>query len=323
MTLHYAGNGNLNEVFDLSNSKTQPLDIKAGDGNDVIRGGTFDYLNDPFKGFSNFLAGGWGSDMIFAGNVPNTILGDDSPDPFDIAGSADLIIGGVNRDFIYAGGGNDFVNAGSGKDYIEGGMGDDIIWGGYSKDVIHGGGGSDDIYANSAKSAPANLLSVTTDWNGVTNTYAGGLTTLQGTAGEISNAGDFAGDELFGEGGKDHLHGDYGLDTMTGGGGKDHFVFETVALGSAYDIITDFSHADDTIDLDNGVLAGLGANGWLVAAKFYKGGAAHDTSDRIIYNPNNGVVWFDQDGKGGNHVAFKLCVLDQGLNVTAADFLVI
>ena len=137
--MHYAGVGNLNEVFDLSNSTALPLDIRAGDGNDVILGGTFDYLHDPFIGYSNLLAGGSGSDMIFGGDAPNTIFGDDSPDPFDTAGSPDLIIGGVMRDVIYAGGGNDFVNAGSGKDYIEGGIGDDIIWGGYGKDVIHGG----------------------------------------------------------------------------------------------------------------------------------------------------------------------------------------
>jgi Ca2+-binding RTX toxin-like protein len=36
----------------------------------------------------------------------------------------------------------------------------------------------------------------------------------------------------------------------------------------------------------------------LAAARFHVGATAADASDRIIYNPNNGFLFYDADGKG-------------------------
>jgi Ca2+-binding RTX toxin-like protein len=317
---YYQGVGTQAEVFDLSASTAAPLTIIGGGGADYILGGSFDYL-DKFMGQTNLLVGGDGSDVIIAGQSPTRIYGDHSADPADANGAADLILGGVFSDQIFAGAGNDFVNGGGNADHIEGGLGDDTLWGGFGRDEIHGGGGNDDIYANSAKSAPNGLLSITTDWNGVTD-QAANPAKHGGIAGEISHGGDFAGDVMFGDAGNDHLHGDHGMDTMTGGAGSDHFVFDVVSLGSNHDVITDFSHHDDTIDLDNAVLAGLGGNGWLAPGKFFKGAHPHDASDRIIYNPATGMVLYDHDGKGGDP-ALALCKLAPHLPVTFQDFLVV
>ena len=55
---------------------------------------------------------------------------------------------------------------------------------------------------------------------------------------------------------------------------------------------------------------------------FFKGSAAHDASDRIIYNSATGVLLFDADGSGAG-AAVRFATLAKGLAMTSADFLVI
>lgn len=136
-------------------------------------------------------------------------------------------------------------------------------------------------------------------------------------------SGGALGDILEGRGGNDRLTGHGGNDTLKGGGGKDSFVFNAAldAINNV-DKITDFSVPQDRIELDDSVFAALGGPGTLSASAFHKGTAAADASDRIIYNPGNGWLLYDADGKNGS-AAIHFATLDDGLALTKNDFLVI
>ena len=134
--------------------------------------------------------------------------------------------------------------------------------------------------------------------------------------------GDNGNDRLNGAGGKDTLSGGSGFDTLTGGPGRDQFVFET-DLDPAHNVdrITDFTANVDKIDLNDQVFLHLGGDGVLAAARFHVGAAPASAGDRIIYNPANGFLLYDPDGKGGaGEVHFATLAPHLGLHNT--DFVV-
>jgi len=130
-------------------------------------------------------------------------------------------------------------------------------------------------------------------------------------------------DSLNGGGGNDVLVGGLGNDTLVGGANSDIFQFTTAPNSvSNRDVITDFNHALDTIQLDNAVFAALGAGGPLNAGFFRLGAAAADADDRIIYNQVNGALYYDSNGNAaGGSVMFA--VLSTKPAIAADDFVVI
>ena len=83
------------------------------------------------------------------------------------------------------------------------------------------------------------------------------------------------------------------------------------ALTSGVERITDFSHSYDTIALDHQVFTEFTHDGYLKSSEFYAGTAAHDATDRIIYNAATGAVMYDPDGNGarsGAHLPRSLRV---------------
>ena len=132
--------------------------------------------------------------------------------------------------------------------------------------------------------------------------------------------GDLGDDHLVGGGGKDTLDGGFGLDVLTGGAGKDQFVFQS-ELDPALNVdqITDFTVNVDKVLLGSGVFQGTGHVGVLDGTRFHVGAAAHDGSDRIIYNPTNGFLIYDANGdKAGGAIHFA--TLAPHLHMTHADF---
>ena len=128
-------------------------------------------------------------------------------------------------------------------------------------------------------------------------------------------------DVLNGGAGDDYLEGGSDDDTLTGGTGWDTFVFGSALSHIGVDTIRDFVHGDDGIALETRYFTKLGPTGSLAAARFFVGAAAHDASDRIIYNPSNGYLIYDSNGNaaGGSH---HFATLDANLNLTHDDFLV-
>lgn len=143
---------------------------------------------------------------------------------------------------------------------------------------------------------------------------------IVGLGGDDKLVGGGGNDRLDGGSGNDRLYGKGGADILTGGLGRDIFVFDT-AIAGGVDRITDFSAVDDTIRLENAVFTGL-PSGSLAAAAFYIGSAAHDASDRIIYNQATGEVSFDPDGTG-SAAAHVFVQLTPGSALSNADFSIV
>jgi Ca2+-binding RTX toxin-like protein len=120
-----------------------------------------------------------------------------------------------------------------------------------------------------------------------------------GLAGNDKLYGDAGTDILSGGNGVDRLYGGTSADTLSGGGDSDFFIFNTAPDG---DTITDFTRTDgDKILLSKAVLTAFAVKGVLSADAYYAAAgadAAHDSSDRIIYNTITGALWFDADGTG-------------------------
>ncbi len=150
---------------------------------------------------------------------------------------------------------------------------------------------------------------------------------LQGNAAVSVLTGNAGNDVLLGEGGNDALIGGLGKDTLIGGIGVDRFDFNAIAelgTGAARDVISDFTHLGDVIDLysidANGAAAGhtfsflansgaafTGAAGQL---RWFQSDVAGTASDMTI-------VEGDIDG---NRVADFQIQLTGLKTLTAADF---
>ncbi len=117
------------------------------------------------------------------------------------------------------------------------------------------------------------------------------------------------------------LNGGSDNDDLTGGAGKDSFLFNA-AIKSNVDNITDFKPVDDTIKLENQIFTKLTVTGVLNASLFYKGEAAHNPNDYVIYNPATGAVTYDSDGSGTGQ-GVQVALLGTNLSITNADFVVI
>ena len=145
---------------------------------------------------------------------------------------------------------------------------------------------------------------------------------LEGGSGRDYLYGSTGDDTLLGGDGNDRLYGGAGRDVLTGGANQDSFVFDTSLGASNIDKVTDFSTVDDTIRLDNAVFTAFGWNGTMSSSAFYAGAAAHDSTDRIIYNSNTGALSYDPDGTG-SAAAVQFAELSTKLALTSQDFLIV
>jgi Ca2+-binding RTX toxin-like protein len=143
---------------------------------------------------------------------------------------------------------------------------------------------------------------------------------LRGGAGKDTLLGGNGKDILSGGDGHDSLIGGNDNDTVTGGAGKDTFTFNQKREG--VDEITDFSVADDIIQVSQAGFAGGLKKGGLKADQFVIGSAAKEKGDRFIYNQSTGALFFDGDGKGGTGQV-QIAKLSTGLAMTNNDIHVI
>ena len=246
-----------------------------------------------------------------AGNtLANTLTGN---------AAANVLRGGAGDDTLVGGRGNDTLGGGEGSDTMVGGLGNDTYYVDDTGDVVT------EVAPSAAEidtviSSVSRVLGNYQEWLTLTGTAA-----IDGTGNRSDNVlvGNIAANVLNGGMGNDVLAGGRGNDTLTGGAGLDTFRFTTLPHSTAnVDIVNDFLSADDRIELDDAAFTGIGPVGALAASRFYIGAAAHDATDRIVYNQAAGKLYFDADGSGaGSQVLFA--TVTPGTALTVNDLFVI
>jgi Ca2+-binding RTX toxin-like protein len=321
--------------------------IRGASGNDTIKGyAGADQLYGDAEG--DTLIGGAGADALDGGNGNDTAsylgaavaviasLANSAINTGDAAGdtytSIENLVGSSFNDALNGDNAVNVINGGAGEDAIKGYAGADKLFGDAGNDTLIGGAGADALDGG-ANSDTASYLGATAGViaslaNSAVNTgdAAGdtylSIENLTGSSFNDGLNGDNAANVINGGAGEDTFKSYGGNDTLTGGAGDDNFVFNTAPNSATnFDLITDFSVADDTISLDDFIFTAL-TPGLLAASAFHIGAAAADASDRIIYNSATGNLAYDADGTGAT-AAIRFATLDTGLALTNADFAVI
>jgi len=183
--------------------------------------------------------------------------------------------------------------------------------------LVHGGNlGLERVAIGTGTGASA-VSTATTALN-VNATAAANALTIMGNDGSNRLSGSAYGDVIIGNNGNDTLVGGVGADTLTGGSGADVFRFEKPLGGTNVDVITDFTPTqNDVIQLENSVYTALPTTGALAAAAFRVGASATTATQRIGYDPSNGLLWYDADGSGTG-ASLLVARLSTGLTMTAA-----
>jgi Ca2+-binding RTX toxin-like protein len=254
---------------------------------------------------NDVVLGGTANDTTFAGDGDDTILG----------GAGDDLIGGdAGNDKLYGGVGNDTLWGWTGDDLLAGGDGSDILGGDAGNDTLYGCNGQDSIFG----------------WDGDDRIFGG-------ADGDLL-IGDAGNDNIFGEAGDDSLYGGDGNDTLNGGIGNDLLVgefgcnvyeFTDASFNFGVDTITGFG-GTDKIALGKTAFASLTS---VVGDCFSNAGefavvgddaAAATSTALIVYNCNNGKLFYNQDaaitgfGTGG-----QFAELTAQPNLTASSFVII
>ncbi|MBB6407575.1 beta strand repeat-containing protein [Mesorhizobium sangaii] len=339
------GNSGVNTLLGLGGNDI----FRGGLGNDVMDGGdgldTADYSNQTSavavsltKSIdAQVTIGGIAEDTIR--NIEN-VTGGSGGDTLTGDGFVNILIGGGGNDTISGRDGNDTLIGGDGNDIINGNSGDDRLIGGRGNDTMNGNSGLDtvdystDVSSGAIHGILVNLWGVgsqlglaadtATDSFGNTDTVAT-IRNVTGTQFADQIYGGEHDNTLTAGAGNDILDGHLGNDTLTGGTGSDIFNFHTAldALTNV-DHITDFSVADDTIQVDNAIFSALGGNGTLTADQFVKNttGLAADGNDHIIYETDTGWLTYDSNGSAAGG-AIHFATIAANLALTNADFVVV
>lgn len=283
--------------------------IAEGEGRDTlisIEGLIGSRFNDTLTGSAdnNDLAGGDGDDLIFGLGGDDVILG---------SAGADTIDGGAGFDRVIF---DSILNAVFDMERD----GNRIIY-----NVLRGTGEIEgDSYSNIEEvfgSSDADRLALQGNVGGRLGGGAG-ADRLGGDLGADTLTGGAGADTITGGGGRDVIDGGAGRDRLTGGVGSDVFILSAPAGAANADRITDFE-TGDRIHLENAVLRAL-TEGTLAPAAFraHVSGEAATGNHRIIYDSDDGTLWYDRDGNGSAGRQL-LATLAPDLALSAADFLVI
>lgn len=136
--------------------------------------------------------------------------------------------------------------------------------------------------------------------------------------------GEAGADRLNGGEGSDLLDGGLAADTLIGGLGEDSFRFSTALGDGNVDRIRDFDVGEDLILLDNTIFDNLGDDGALSFGAFHQStaGVSRDSDDRILYDIDDGLLFYDDDGSGEGE-AIQFAQLSRNLDLSAEDFIVV
>ncbi len=173
-------------------------------------------------------------------------------------------------------------------------MGGDTLEGGLGNDVLKGGDGFDFARFTGSVGAKVNLANTAAQVTRYGTDEFIGIEGLIGGSGADNFIGDLNGNDMYanagndtlsGGAGADYLAGGLGNDRLTGGANDDFFYFDTkLNAKKNVDTITDFSHVDDRIDLENAIFKKLTNTGVLSKSSFVVVARATDMFDYFVYD---------------------------------------
>ena len=327
------GNSANNVLTGLGGNDT----LNGGAGNDTLVGGLGDdiYVVDAAGDAVTELAGE-GTDTVqttlasytlganverltFTNNVTHTGIGNALDNVLTGNSGSDTLDGGLGADTLVGGSGND--------SYVVDNVGDVT--------TEAAGGGTDLVTASLSWTLAVNVENLTLSGSaaidGTGNTLDNVLTgnaannALSGLDGNDTLSGGLGNDTLQGGNGNDRLSGGTGNDVLNGGAGTDTFVFDTAPNALAnLDTVQDFTSGSDKLSFSRAVFAGFTATGAMSVDAFWSGAgvnAAHDATDRLIYNTTTGALWYDADGTGAT-AAVQVAVLTGAPTLAFTDFLI-
>jgi Ca2+-binding RTX toxin-like protein len=283
-----SGNDTLNGGLDadLLNGDLGNDNLLGADGNDVLNGG---------DGVDT-LSGDAGNDTLRGNNGNDRLLGGNGNDILNGGEGVDTLFGNNDNDNLVGEGGNDVLDAGSGNDTLQGGNGND---------TLVGADGSDRLF----ETGDVNFVLTNTQLTGRGTDTFSGIESVRLVGGGLANSinasatsfrvvleGGGGNDTLIGGAGNDDLTGGVNSDNLTGSAGNDRFIY--TAINHRIDTINDFTPGQDTLVFSASGFGGGLTVGTLPATQFVLGTASADSSDRFIYNNNNGQLFFDADGTG-------------------------
>ncbi|MXQ12049.1 calcium-binding protein [Microvirga makkahensis] len=305
--------------------------LEGGSGNDRLNGGAD----------VDVMIGGSGNDIYYVDNASDQVS------ETATGGTADRVYTDVTYtlsayvEHLYATGSGAITltgNTSSNKLYgnaagnrLNGGAGNDILYGAAGADLMVGGTGNDIYYVDNRSDRAAEASSggtADTVYTSVSYALSAYIERLYaaGTS-AISLTGNAQANIIKGNAGTNKISGGLGKDTLYGGSGKDIFMLDTKLSSANFDKFADYNVSYDSIYLDNRYLTKLGSGSVtspkkLASAAFWKGPKAHDASDRIIYDPAKGYLYYDADGTGASKQVL-IATLAKGLKMTYAEFYVI
>jgi hypothetical protein len=165
--------------------------------------------------------------------------------------------------------------------------------------------------------------------NGLAMVGNAGTNVLTGTGFGDTLDGGTGADTLNGGAGDDLLMGRLGNDVLTGGAGADAFVFNAAPSASSNrDTLTDFLTGTDTLQFSKAIFTALGSSvGALAPEQFWSGAgvvAGHDADDRIVYDTNTGILYYDADGNGaGSAIAVALLGTSAHPGLASTDIFIV
>jgi Ca2+-binding RTX toxin-like protein len=164
-----------------------------------------------------------------------------------------------------------------------------------------------------------NLVPNTTGSIQLVGSNTGNILNFSSISKGLTIDGDAGNDTITGTALNDVIIGGAGNDTITLGAGNDAVRFNSLT-GS--DTITDFSVADDSIQLARSVMTQLSGGASLTVAEFEVGTAATSAATRIVYNQSTGVLSYDANGSDAGGVTTLATFTGQPV-LTVDDFSIV
>ena len=192
-----------------------------------------------------------------SGFAPSTVASANN-DMLTGTAAANTLNGQAGHDFLKGLGGGDTLNGGDGGDFLEGGAGNDKLNGGSGIDTVNYGDSSTSVVVDLRGDAASDKD---------TARRGGETDTLTGIEGAIGGGGN---DTFYGDNAANWFQGGGGKDTFTGGSRRDLYDYNLTSaspVGAGRDVITDFDHLVDKLDLSgidaDATIAGNQAFRWV------------------------------------------------------------